>query len=417
MEVILNGVILSAALAATLTLAAGPAQAGTLTATGTGPLPSELTAVNPRFGCTHRFTGTFEAGDADRIIAEAPSLLCLDSPGGSLVEALKLTAWMKENALATKVERDATCESACALVFMAGSDWPVEGRGAYFWRVLEPGGRLGFHAPGLFVQDGNYSKESVEKAYGIAMTSVSQMIGDLAQREDLTGVAMKLSLMRDMFATPTDSMMYVDTVDQAGRWGITVGPLIAGPIPVAEELPRICSSAQAWANDLSAEKDWLGFFGKHDDQSRQDYLVGRVTLNEISGDGCLFNVDYTRPSAPVSIHMTYEGSAAWREIQRHDPGAQLADLPYDPTSADQGICIVKRGDTETDRDPCRETRKRVGDKIVRSYAWPSGATTVIEMRADQYFYINDVQTFANVFDRQTCWLNSRTGNTFCFSRP
>lgn len=390
--------------------------AGTLTPTGAGPLPSELTQVEPRFDCTHLFEGPFEAGDAAAIIAAAPDILCLDSPGGSLAEALTLTAWMKGNALGTKITKGARCLSACALVFMAGSRFPIEGRSAFFWRVLEPGAQLGFHAPSLTVPDGIYSEETVTEAYNVSNRSISRIIADLAMRSDLTGAAMPLSLLGEMLATPPQEMLVLRTVDQAGRWDISLAVAPGDWPPSSEELAQICVNAQAWANDLSAIQDWRPVFQNWAAESTDTSIRGFVLLNEITSDGCAMTVDRTRTANPLMMEMTYEGIAGFKPVMRFAPETLLADLPPDTRPVERGVCRVKRGAAVTDRERCTETRSQDGDAVLRRYVWPSGAETVISDTPRGPTTINGVATFPDVFGFEVCWLNSTSGNTFCFER-
>jgi hypothetical protein len=85
--------------------------------------------------------------------------LCLNSPGGSYDEALKISELLYERGIATVVEDGAECYSACAIIFMAGTAphhlLPL--------RRLSAGGILGFHAPYISMPDGQYSNQQVEE--------------------------------------------------------------------------------------------------------------------------------------------------------------------------------------------------------------------------------------------------------------
>lgn len=92
--------------------------------------------------------------------------LCLDSPGGSLTEAIKMGDILYSEQLGTAVARDASCQSACAVLFLAGTEL-LTGDGATGPnRILHATARLGFHAPSLAVPDDQYSKAAVEKPIG-----------------------------------------------------------------------------------------------------------------------------------------------------------------------------------------------------------------------------------------------------------
>lgn len=72
-------------------------------------------------------TGTFDVGAADRFAAEIEArgeyveTVVLDSPGGSVSDALAIGALLRENGYATSVAAGALCASSCPLVLAAGS--------------------------------------------------------------------------------------------------------------------------------------------------------------------------------------------------------------------------------------------------------------------------------------------------------
>jgi len=76
------------------------------------------------------------------------AVLTLSSPGGNYIEGLKLALLLRERAVATVVEADSSCYSACAFAFLGGSGFSgQDGVGIYIDRIVEPRATLGFHAP------------------------------------------------------------------------------------------------------------------------------------------------------------------------------------------------------------------------------------------------------------------------------
>lgn len=142
---------------------------------GTAPFAvsaAELTLVSYRFSdeapIPHlHLSGPLEQGDADRfarefdVLAPCSGGLChdvahggsqavvtLDSPGGAYSAGVALADVFRDMAIATYIETEGSCLSACALAFLGGTGfWPTGGIGPYFDRRLEPGARLGFHSP------------------------------------------------------------------------------------------------------------------------------------------------------------------------------------------------------------------------------------------------------------------------------
>lgn len=92
-----------------------------------------------------RMTGVIGQGSAARLIEAARSVsalphglpvLLLDSPGGSVDEAFRISAFLRETHFHTIVPDGAECASACAsIVFVAGR-----------YRTVEPFGLLGQHS-------------------------------------------------------------------------------------------------------------------------------------------------------------------------------------------------------------------------------------------------------------------------------
>lgn len=303
----------------------------------------DVQSADPSFGCTHRITGTFASGDGDRIAAQLVSsirawredgqygipIICLDSPGGSIAEALKLADVLREEAIGTKLEAGARCESACALVFMAGSFFAHES-GLYKWRVMHPTAKLGFHAPSLQVRDGQYTADSVTRSYALAMETLARTIEDLMQNRGFEdGEHVKPSLMTAMLRTPPSRMMYVETVDQAGRWGIHVGPLRTGNIRMNEmDFRRACANETAWAEDASGIQTshyWSETFVEWTSDQWSD--SAKVIMNDMSGEGC----DYYLPvgsGRTRSALLSQVNSGFLDTLAVFDPSIRLSDLPY-----------------------------------------------------------------------------------------
>lgn len=142
-----------------------------------------------------------------------PDFLCLDSAGGSFHGALKIARHVAKLGLTTMIGDGMSCLSACAIIFMAGTDY-YEGQHSKS-RYLDVGGRLGFHAPRLIGPDrAPFDREDFERAYVQAIRDVSDFL-DLMFRVDFPN-----TLAAEMMRTPSDPARYffIDTVDKAGYW-------------------------------------------------------------------------------------------------------------------------------------------------------------------------------------------------------
>ncbi len=216
-----------------------------LTVATHGALAAELSYTRDRvMGCYVSLDGQIENGDVEKFkpflaaalqsFRKLPTYdsnlghpdavysqrICLNSPGGSLPEGIRI-AKLIYGEWGTAVARGKTCESACSVVFMAGSRSPEDDRGIIADRTIHPLARLGFHAPSLGIAEGSYSADVVSKAYAVALAGMGQLY-------DIAGfIKFPASLIGEMIATPPDQMMYIDTIGQAARWYIGVGPTVS----------------------------------------------------------------------------------------------------------------------------------------------------------------------------------------------
>jgi len=193
-------------------------------------------------GCTIQLTGLIADGDAENLkkiysenitsnrsiirpeYDQVGARICLDSPGGSLVEAFKIFEYLRngtENAM-TYIPKEAKCESACAIVFLAGGNGYYGSSPA---RAMHPTARLGFHAPDLIIPDGNYNKVEVSKAYSLALETVSRLLKLRREKPLADRTMLPNSVLEIMLSTPPDEMYYVETVGQAAQWGISIFPI------------------------------------------------------------------------------------------------------------------------------------------------------------------------------------------------
>lgn len=92
--------------------------------------------------------GEIVKGDFDRLqrayrVNGYITRLSFNSPGGNLVEALKMGRFVREHAIATHVPADAVCLSACPYIFMGG-----------VVRDAHASARLGMHMASVSGSDG-----------------------------------------------------------------------------------------------------------------------------------------------------------------------------------------------------------------------------------------------------------------------
>ena len=215
--------------------------------------PSSAAEIEPvenhPMGCEYKLSGLINNGDAEKIdkvlkendwfeVAERGWKICLDSPGGSFVEGVKLAKTFAENSIGTVVAQNNVCESACAIAFMGGSYFNPEGENRYVSRTMHPTAKLGFHAPALLIPEGSYSKSEVDKAYEIALKAVVEL-SDMRS----SGYEIRESLFKNTLETPFESMHYVDTVGKALRYKVDVSYVGISSGTVQNITNNICKNA------------------------------------------------------------------------------------------------------------------------------------------------------------------------------
>ncbi len=394
--------------------------------------------------------------------------ICLDSPGGSLSEAIKIAKLIYTN-WGTAVGKGNICESACSVIFMAGSVSPEDDRGPIAQRILHPMGKLGFHAPSLQISEGEYSAESVSNAYNIALKGIGQIY-------DIAGfIKFPSSLIGEMIATPPGNMMYIETVGQAARWNITIAPSVS--INRIDQLAVI----NACNNHYLLVSEMISLNGMYTRSHKIYYDNATPEIKQVNGeisaamDGfgqeaasiCRLSLPRFNIKGPplptnflgwVSIGENSSGvelypslffgpSTPIASLARRDDN-QLEKIEITSLSKDvrtsQGRCYVFSGRDAIDNEPCNEiTEYRYQNPIyiLTSYIWPSGGKTVLEVTGSEWengSKINGTKTkrqsvskyeqnnkFYAVLRKQAehdnipdwsagCWNNSTTGKTFCY---
>lgn len=209
-------------------------------------------------GCSLSLTGEIVAGDAARLREVLESryamehddrnpALCLDGPGGSLDEGVKIAELLGQHAAATVLPAGAECLSACAVAFMGGSFAWYEYR--FNLRVMHPTARLGFHAPALNIADGAYDAGAVTQAFDVAVNAIARITGDLDEIY-VSSSANKFprSLLAQMLVHRGEDYLWVDTVEKAGGWDIWVST-DGQPVLDDARLIQACKAAERWLAD------------------------------------------------------------------------------------------------------------------------------------------------------------------------
>lgn len=140
--------------------------------------------------------GTISPGDAERIVAElgreVPELLYLNSPGGSVMDALILGRHLRDAGIDTQLAQGDICLSACPYIFAGGVE-----------RAVSDGGALGVHQ--------HYFGENTFLPAFLAVEDVQRGQAEVMAHLDTMGLDVRL--MQHALATGPDDI-YIFVADE-----------------------------------------------------------------------------------------------------------------------------------------------------------------------------------------------------------
>ncbi|MGI9250038.1 MAG: hypothetical protein ACR2PR_02420 [Pseudohongiellaceae bacterium] len=173
----------------------------------------------------HKITATGEIvrGDLDRFRAFFGAYECrfsdnctlsLISPGGNLLEGIRLGLYFQEKGIETLVEKDNYCYSACAIAFLGGTRFYATGTGPY--KTLEIGALLGFHS---------YSAYPEFAARGVVLSEAiesDRVIRGIILEYAQEVLVPNLGLLSDITTVASEDIYLVSTIRDIKGLGITL---------------------------------------------------------------------------------------------------------------------------------------------------------------------------------------------------
>jgi len=144
-------------------------------------------------------TGSIDVGSAERFAAEIEArgeyvqTVVLDSPGGSVVDALAIGSLIHEKGLATKVAAGSLCASSCPIVFASGAE-----------RIASPEAAIGVHQ--IYAAALSGDPQNALRVAGTAMSDAQTTTGEIMNHLTMTGVDSSMWLRA--LATPPDRLYY-----------------------------------------------------------------------------------------------------------------------------------------------------------------------------------------------------------------
>lgn len=387
--------------------------------------------------CHYHLTGSIERGDLEKIkkYNEQEELkwktICLDSPGGYLNEAILIAKYLIENYIGTRVDSGASCLSACAWVFMAGSTAGDEDR-TLISRSMHPNGKLGFHAPSLTVPESvEITPNIISKSYNTAINTIAKLVEDLFISNDINRFErVKYQLFLEFLKTPSEKIFYIDDVEKAGRWSIRIDPIKIEVKPSKEFLFRACLNASFWNDDKSAVKYYWDGEESFKVAIRDKYAYRlQIVVNPEYGPVCdiEFKTDSVGYIREFDISLdgnripAYEFGGIDKRLILIDgslPIKTLAKIYIENNINDIGqeshTCVVMNSiGSVIDREICSIENSEIKNRKITYFIWPSGAKSVLDNNNGKLLFNGSEPEIVEKYSWAHCYKNSSTGNTFC----
>lgn len=169
-----------------------------------GDMPRRLTALPVTEGdfVGLSLRGAILPGDGARIVADLrtapPAFVTLDSPGGSVSDALEIGRAIRDLGADTRLDGQAICFSACPYIFVGGT------------------GRMMSDAASLGVHQHSFGQSTIVPAF-LAAEDIQR--GQAEVLEHLVAMGVDLRIMGPALATPADEI-YILTPAELVEWKV-----------------------------------------------------------------------------------------------------------------------------------------------------------------------------------------------------
>lgn len=203
---------------------------------GDGPMTGPQVTTDPKLledaltvalqpGGVLALTGTIDPDAATRVEAQLEALgeyikvVRLDSPGGSVDDAIKIGEMIRAHGFDTLVETGALCASSCPLVFAGGVH-----------RTAEAGAAVGIHQ--VFASAAPDQKQTGARAAGDAMAQAQRTTARITRY--LTDMGVDTALWLHALDTPPASLYYL-SAEEMQTYRLVTPAEVALLIPAVQQ--------------------------------------------------------------------------------------------------------------------------------------------------------------------------------------
>lgn len=258
--------------------------------------------------CSVRLDGDLYDEEAVKLIERLKALpdrsfavfgvLCLNSEGGDFGAAVSIINYLLEEGggygIVTYIPKDASCGSACALVFLAGSGCDTSG--CYIYRVMNSSSSLWFHSPFNNTLAHDLSEEAVNSIFRSGINVIRELINPIvASAYDYEADRITINMLVQILNHEGHDRHYIDTLGKAIEFNVEV----EGDFLLPEFDPIVLFEACDYAqiNKMEGEDKPIIYFGSQKERFdfaeilTHDYnLLSRSVLPKSNGwEYCLFD--------------------------------------------------------------------------------------------------------------------------------
>lgn len=414
--------------------------------------------------CVIRLDAEIVAGDFERFTAiaanyfkghadqesSANDTICLNSPGGSVTEGIKLASAFQEMGVGTRIAENDGCYSICAIMFMMGQAQGAEVK--FVNRKMHIKAQLGFHRPYMLLDSPKLvSARVLPVAYDIALESLTDIMLLATSRSPWSNIPMiKPDLVQLMLKHIGDDLFLIDTVEKAGRFDIEVFGYTTPSRVTEDQLFYACENSFHWqvgliggdtdyeitkarnaqyadnqAVKLEADNGNARIFKVTSDDmgySEADCIM-RVENNTIAACGYNEMYDVSVGGGACSVQDANDKAHVVDDLTRFKPSRKLATLPTaQPISqpaksqGSVGNCFVFYGSEKLDEEPCEVDVDKTSDMTKYSFFWPSGNKTMLQLTKTSLLINGENARIIENKGFDICAINMKSMKMFCYQK-
>lgn len=307
--------------------------------------------------CYLVLSGEIAPGDADKlekllavmeddesVTGDRARSLCLNSPGGSLSEGIKLAKLVFSSHLPTYVDKNEVCNSACSLVWLGGSEFEDS---HYASRKLNALGKLGFHAPYIPIREGEYTNADVEKGFRLGVRAIA-MLMEIPFTDGLGGYQTDIvprALLPEMLQKEPNEFASVDKIEDALVWGIDMVGMSDPPFDRNATLCNICRNYETAESQIRGNERTC-------EDAKQSVKGNKVTFSLDAFDSEGTSICHVKGMLTNGrLHATLLQMAPYDETPKASDYASVKSwYGYDAQTSIASVA-GKSLDTDSDGDP------------------------------------------------------------------